>query len=465
MQVRGSNFAPSRQGAADLSARQGHLYGNPAVQPRLYNTDQARREAKTKLRAKYARHRNQAVWAQALVLFNVVGIPLSQGVYLEYYFNVALPGNSLTALSIIPALQIACTCSMPILMGRLYHWRGQRSGWRSMFLAAATLALGAQLPLQWAKSYVVTMLLQGPILGAALGTLFSLSTLVLSSHYRSNLPLVSMQSGSMAFFGAIVYTLVVRQGLQTRGLGHFAPAATACILAVTLLVALLLLHRVQQDERPADPHAKLTESNAKMGKEKVSIWFVSGYAFIFMAIFVFPMYITLSLTSLSTHLDPDTASLVPITLLSTAAISACISANPFFRARLGPINTFIASTLLASAAILVPFFMPMLYAAVPCSSIYGIGLAGIIVLHIKVSSMFSSGAVLYHPHMPVRVALMMILAGCSAATGLLASAVLLEYMENGAKIAASGAAACLVLGACLIAVARWRRCRKFWVAI
>lgn len=486
MQVHGSEITAPRNAVLDPSARPGNVYSNPAVQGNFYDARQgitrptqlafdhqdarAKEEARIKLLTKYARHRNRAVWAQALVLFNVVGIPLSQGVYLEYYVNAALTGCSLSALSIIPALQIACVLCIPILVGWFYQWRGQRSGWRLMFFGAILLAFAIQLALQWIETYTATMLLQGPILGAALGTLFPLSTVVLSSHYRFNQPLVSMQSGLMGFLGAIIYTLIARQGLQVRGKGHFAPAATAAILVGTLLIAYTLIRRVKENELPPDAqewhtNMKLPKSVNKIWKEQGTIWFILGYMLIFFALFNFPIYISLVLTQPPAPLDSKTAAFVPIITLTTAAISACISANPILRKRLGPLNTFIASCIFAGAASLLPFFMPNLPIALPCGGAYGVSLGAIISLHLKVTTIFHGEKVVWHPDMPIRAAVMMVVAGCSAFAGLLASAFIIENVGGGMKIVASVAAGCLVAGGCLIAFARWRRCRNFWVAI
>ena len=470
----------------DPSIKPGNIYSNPAVQGNFYDARQgitrptqltfhhqdlrAKEEARLKLLTKYARHRNRAVWAQALVLFNVVGIPLSQGVYLEYYYNAALTGCSLSALSIIPALQVACILCIPILVGWFYQWRGQRSGWRLMFFGATLLAFAAQLALQWIENYTVIMLLQGPFLGAALGTLFPLSTLVLSSHYRFNQPLVSMQSGLMGFLGAIIYAVIARQGLQVRGNSHFAPAATAAVLLGTLLLAYTLIRRVKQIEVPPDiqewhSNMKLPRNICKIAKEEGTIWFILGYMLIFFAIFNFPIYISLVLTQPPATIDPKTAAFVPIVTLTTAAISACLSANPILRKRLGPLNTFITLCVFAGAASLLPFFMPYLPIALPSGSAYGISLGAIISLHIKVTTIFHGEKVVWHPDMPVRAAVMMALAGCSAFAGLLASAFIIENVRGGIRVVASVTAGSLVAGGCVIAFARWRRCRNFWVAI
>jgi hypothetical protein len=300
--------------------------------------------------------------------------------------------------------------------------------------------------------------------------LLPLSTVVLSSHYRFNQPLVSMQSGLMGFLGAIIYALIARQGLGVRGKGHFASAATASILFGTLLTAYTLIRRVKENELPPNSqewhsNMKLPKSINKIWKEEGTIWFILGYMLIFFALFNFPIYVSLVLTQPPAITDPKTAAFFPIITLTTAAISACISANPILRKRLGPLNTFIASCVFAGAASLLPFFMPNLPVALPCGGAYGISLGAIISLHMKVATIFHGEKVVCHPDMPVRAAVMMVVAGCSAFTGLLASAFVIENVEGGMSIVASMAAACLVAGGCLIAFARWRRCRNFWVAI
>jgi hypothetical protein len=476
-----SQNSSSRNGVSDPSARPGHILSNLPIQRQFYDANKsitrpaalavnprdarAKPKYKAQVLARYARHRNRAVWAQALVLFNVVGIPLSHGVYVEYYYTTALPKHNLSALCIIPALHILCLMAMPMLVGWLYHLRGQRSGWRIVFFVAMMTAFCVQLPLQWMKSYVLIMVFQGPLLGAALGTLFTLSTLVLCSHYQFNLPLVSMQSGSMGFAGAITYSMVARLGLGARG--HFAPAATAGILLGTLLMAYFLIQRVREDDLP--PHTPVSQSEmtlpkspAKIIKEPGTACFISGYILIFFSIFTYPIYILITLT------QPPTLNTTPwplITTLATAALSACISANPRFRTRLDPVDTFTLAAIFAGAASILPAWMPNLPITLACSAAYGIGLGAILSLHVKVTTVFHSENVVWHPDMPARAAIMMALGGVSAFAGLLVSAMVMEGMDGGTRLVSGVAAGGLGLGGCLIAVARWRRCGRFYVAI
>jgi hypothetical protein len=486
MQEPRSGTSASRNGASDPSARPGNVLSNPAVQQNFYDANQSiagparlafdpknadtEAEAKVRLLAKYSRYRNRAVWAQALVLFNVIGIPLSQGMYLGYYFNTALPRSSIIALSVIPALQIGILLTMPTLVGWFYRWRGPRSGWKILFCAATVIAVAVQLALQWNESYILTVALQGPLLGAALGTLFTLSMLVLSSHYQFNLSVVSMQSGFVGFLGALVYAIIARQGLQARGNGFFAPAVSAGVLAGTLSIAFLLIRRVDagntlDNMRKLRSGMKLSKILGETMKEKGTIWFILGYILVFSGLFIFPIYITLILTQPPSQLNPDTASHTLISLLATAAISASTSANPVFRKRLGPVDTFVASSILAGAASLLPAWMPTLPVALGCGAAYGVGLGAIAALHIKVTTVFRGDGGNWPYDMPVKAAVMMLLGGGSAVTGLVVSGIIMETVAKGVQIVASGSSVCLILGGAFVAFARWKRCQRFYIAI
>lgn len=416
---------------------------------------------------KYARFRNRAVWAQALVLFNVVGLTLSQGVYVEHYYTIVLPSRKLSSLSVIPASQILCLSITPLLAGLAYHWRGRRSGWKVLFFLAILVGFGAQLALQWVKSYTVMVILQGLVLGAALGTMFTLSTLVLGSHYEFNLPLISMQGGFMGFIGAVVYTTIARQGLSAR---IFVPIANGGIMLATLCTALLLIRRVEVNE--SSPGTKVSQKAmvfpqglSKIFKEQGTCLFYLGDGLVFFGLLTFLTYIIAILSQPPALIGPERGALVLLTMYSFSAFSACIGANPRFRKRLGPVDTFIVASLFASVASIVPAWTPSLTAGLVCGGAYGISLGVVFALHIKVSTVFHHEKMVWHPDMPARVAIMIALCGSSAFAGLLGSAFIVETMREGVKIVTCMAAGCMLLGGSVIAIARWRRCGKFYVAI
>jgi ABC-type branched-subunit amino acid transport system permease subunit len=97
--------------------------------------------------------------------------------------------------------------------------------------------------------------------------------------------------------------------------------------------------------------------------------------------------------------------------------------------------------------------------------VYGVGLGAVAALHIKVTTVFHGEKVVWRPDMPVKAAVMMLLGGLSALTGLIISAIVIENVESGVKIVACGSSGNLVLGGASIAFARWRRCRKLFVTI
>ncbi|KAF1911308.1 hypothetical protein BDU57DRAFT_560428 [Ampelomyces quisqualis] len=308
------------------------------------------------------------------------------------------------------------------------------------------------------------MILHGPVLGAALGTLFTLSTLVLGTHYRHNLPLVSMQSGALGFLGAIVHTVVARHALRTT---THAPGANAGLLLGTSLAAYTLMQRVPHDAvlTHFSPASTLPTSIGAILQERGTPLFVLGYLLVFAGIFVFPVYTVAVLTAAAAPVAASTGTWVVVATLCTAALSACVSANPAVRKRIGPVNMFVAASVFSAAASVVPAYMRDSTSGLVCGAAYGIGLGAVLALHVKVTTVFHGDKGVWLPDMSARAAMMMALAGGSACAGIIVSAIVMESVQNGVQIVACVAAGCLGLGGVLIALGRWRRCRRFYVAI
>ncbi|KAF2830321.1 hypothetical protein CC86DRAFT_378629 [Ophiobolus disseminans] len=431
MQAQSPPSTSFRNQFSDSAARPARVLDSPAVNRRFYAPDESlsgrfrsapRKEKDT---AKYARYRNRTVWAQALVLFNVVGIPMSQGVYLEERYNSKDGKMGLFALSVGPAVQILCILAVPMMVRWVYERRGQRSGWRIAFLVATLLVVCAHLLLHWLGGYIPSLILLGPVAGIALGTLAGISTLVLSSHYRSDVPLVSTQSGFMGFLGAVIYTVL--------GVLAYAHITTAALVAATLLAACGLMRRVD------NPHQTLPTPPFK-AKVKILIPFTLGYTIILTTIFLLPLYSPLLI---HTH----TPLLVS---LATAAISACLAAQT--PSRLGIVNTFIAASIFAGAVAILPIFTPLPQLAVLCGVAYGIGLGAIVALESKVAAGFCGRWG-------------MVVGGVGALVGIVGAALVMEGLEMGSRVVGGCAAGGLVLGGICVGVARGMNCPKVWVVV
>jgi hypothetical protein len=378
----------------------------------------------------------------------------------------------LTSLSIPIALQLLCILSTPSAIGYAYHLLGRREWWRLIFILAGVLAVTTQISLQWCHGYAFIVVMQGAVLGAALGTLFTISTLVLATHYKSNLPLVSMQSGFASFTGAVCHTVLARQSFRTQisGVGGFAQAASGGLLGGTVLVAYLLMKRVKPDD--GKPWTTRYQLKMQLPKDFVrdlvkegTMWFVLGYMLIFFGIFIYPLYIVLILTQPPALYFPDTGTIALLATLSTAALSGCVSANEHVRKRLGPVNTFIAAAIFVGAVVLAPVRMPRLYVTITLGGLYGLALGAVLTLHIMVAAVFLSPNKMWQDDMPARVAIVMALGSISAFAGIIALASVMEMYENGLDIALRVAGGCMIGGGSLIAAVRVWRWRKFFYAV
>jgi hypothetical protein len=413
------------------------------------------------------------MWAQALLLTSVLGPPLSYGAYLEYYYTTLLPTNTPLLLLALPiALQILTISLATFPIGLLYTKLGRRAYWKLLFAFAAVVAVASQITLYWITSYIGILVLQGLLLGSALGTLLTLGTLVLSSHYRGDVPLVSVQSGFAGFAGAVLHATLARFSLQgiARGNGYegFSQAASGGLMGGTLLVAFFLLTRVKADESKrwsveytlhlALPRAFLRD----LTQVKGMLWFIVGYMFISFGALVYPIYAITLLTQSPSLFSPDQGSYTLLAMLAVAALSASGAANGRVMRKVGPVNIFVAASMFAGAVLLAPVLYPRIYVSILLSGVYGIALGAILSLHMIVAAIFVSEKEggRWADDMPAKVAIVVALGGISAFGGILVAAFIVRSGVEGANAALKVAGACMVGGGMLIWLVRLMRWKE-----
>jgi hypothetical protein len=399
------------------------------------------------------------MWAQALILSSVLGIPLSYGAYLEYYFSSLLPNTPLLLLATPIGLQILCISLAPFPIGLLYQKLGRRAYWKLVFAFAAVVAVASQITLYWITSCIGIVVLQGVLLGCALGTLFTLSTLVSASHYKGDVPLVSVQSGFAGFAGAVLHTTLARFSFQTHrapSYEGFAQAASGGLMGVTLLAAFFLLMRVKEDERKRWsveyrlnlilPRGFLRDLKELRGM----LWFIVGYVLVSFGVLVYPVY---GIAFLAQTWSPDQGTYAVLGMLCVAALSAPMAANQVFMGRMGPVNTFMVAAILAGAASLASVPYRQIYIGILLGCVYGIAFGALVLLHTVVATFFVSKKEegRWADDMPARVAIVTALGGISAFGGILVAA----CMAPNAAIKVAGG--CMVGGGLLIGVVRVMR--------
>ncbi|KAF1845207.1 uncharacterized protein K460DRAFT_355052 [Cucurbitaria berberidis CBS 394.84] len=400
--------------------------------------------------------RVRTYYAQALILFNVYGAPLSFGPYLEYYHTTTLPTTPLWSLSLIVAIQIFSIFAVPYPIWMIYHqWPNRR---RIMIFTSVLAVVGAQGSLIFCKSHLELMLLQGLLLGSGLGALLTLGTLFLGSHYRFNLPMTSWISAIGGFAGALVYTTIGWLFLR-RDQWKAANAANLGISIATLLTAFFLAKHSEKGNMQLDVEAP--QSLKSIFIENGALWFVVGYVLVFFGLFIWPIYVLLILSHAPALYWPDSGGWTLVAMFGSALISSPISANERFRKHVPPVESFSAACLFAGASIIAPAWVPQFWFSVGWGAGYGFALGAILTLHINVVAIFHPLGIVWHPDMPVRGALMMALGGLSAAAGLVTVAVLLENKENGTKIAAVLTMVCMMFGGTMIAGIWWWRYKGF----
>ena len=383
------------------------------------------------------------------------------------------PTKSLTSLAVIIGLQIFILLASPLPVGHLYNALANRKhgsrwsswGWKLLFGVAVVVATTSEF-LSYAvqKNYIAILLLRGLVLGGALGTCFTISTLVLASHYRNDVPLVSVQSGFAAFAGAVVYTVIARFAFQDVGLGGgLAYVYSGGVMGATLLSAFLLLVGLKSEDEELwtqrYKHHLCMPKGFLQDARGGGMWFILGYILVFAGVLVYPVFSVVLLTQAPGLFFPDAAAYGILSMLGVAAVSGSVVANLRSLKKVGAVNIFVAASVLAGAICLASVLYPRLYVVVLFAGAYGVALGAILSHHMIVAAMFLSKKVegRWEDDMPARVAIIMALAGLGAFGGIVGAAALLEGNKNGEKVVIKVAGACMIGGGVLIGFARmWR---------
>jgi hypothetical protein len=188
------------------------------------------------------------------------------------------------------------------------------------------------------------------------------------------------------------------------------------------------------------------------------------------------MYLFFLISTSPSHTLLLTPAWYLIVTYAVATVTAPFTTNRRLRCTLGPVNTFIAATLVASACIIVLVWLPYPSVAMPYNILYGVALGAILSLHTKALSVFHWSKFSYHDDMPARAAVVQAVAGLFVAMGIVWMEWILDHtgekgrlVWKGAEVGfgVSGTVAAYVMlgGAVLMAWARGKRCPRFCVAI
>lgn len=394
----------------------------------------------------------RSYYAQALVLFNVYGIPLSFAPYLEYYYATAYPTTRLPQISLIIALQILCIHIAPYPTWLIYQ-RFSRSPPRLSIFLTTLVTIAAQACLLATHSYLTTLILQGPLLGLTLGALYAFSSMTLASHYNHNLALTTTHSTIGIFLGALTHTAVTWTCLRLRAL-HSAHGWSVIVSSMSLLLASFLAKpdpsAARSRPRTDTMHANSPSLKARL-LDPVTIGLILAYTLIYTTILIPPIYTVLFLSSSSANHFPDTGARVLLFMFGAACVSAPACANQRVSRYLGPVTCFSAACLFAGVSLIGVTWVPVGWVATLSGVAYGMGLGVVVTLRERVVG------VLCEEEGGERQVGMFMWSGVCAAAGIVASAVVLERTDAGMTIISIVCIAGLVAGGSIVVGVGWLR--------
>jgi hypothetical protein len=400
------------------------------------------------------RRRVFAYYGHALIVFNVYGIPLSFGPYLEYYYNSRFPTTSFDQLTTIPACQILCIFSVSALAPQLYRCGTFYSALPAGILIAICFAISPIFDKWW-----LVLIIRGIFMGSMLGILRGVGLLCLASHYRNNFPLVSTQSGVAAMVGAASYTLLAWAGLRHDHYKALEMANFGLSLS-TLLVATVLL----QKARLCPNLALITAQPERTPRKPGNIMFHAGYLFVFFSSFLWPIFAVVLVSSSPSNQFPEFGAYVLLSTFAAGVVSSIYSGSAFARRKLGPLNIFISSSIVAGCCTLSPVWAPYYYISLAWGCLYGLMLGSLLTLHIKVTTVFHGSGTSYHPDMLWGFQVVSILTGLCAGAGTSLAGVFVS--TNGDfKVVFTVCGGLMVVGGGLMGWGRWKRASGWRAAI
>lgn len=389
-------------------------------------------------RANLSQHRIRTYTAHAMILFNVYGIPLSSGIWLEYYFTSLLPSSSLVVISTIFGAQLACLGLVVGPTAWLYtRWPKY---WRLQMLFGLLCVCGAWLGLLVTENELWTIVLcHGILTGTGLGILGTISILTLSTHYRHHLGVTSTQCVAAGFTGAIVYTISTWLCVRTDSI-KMAYGTTSAVQTGTLLLAIFL---AAPHPSPSTPHPPSQQSDPAHRPPRPVAALTS---LLTTPILLAPIYLPLLLTRQPSPHRADPASYILLALYC-GGLLPCIFVPRTPASRLAPSTLFTASALAAGIAMVPMVWMRVLSVAVPCGVVFGAGFGGVCLLWVRICAVFGGGG---EEEVGRWVCVGMAVTGLGAGGGVVVAAAVLERWEGGVEMLLGAVAGCAVLGGLVV---------------
>lgn len=313
--------------------------------------------------------------SHALTLTTVYGIPLTSGLWLEYYYTSVFHHTSLLLVSSIFGAQFACLCTGSALSEATFTrwphtWRLQMSlgaacvcaAWGVLFLTA---------PRAWSE-----VLCHGVLTGTGLGVLGASSTRTLSTHYNGDVGLTSGLCSAAGFAGAVVYAVATWDCLR-RDEMRLACGVTLGLMVGTLLVAICLSTPHSPPPPPPPPSSPSTHTTHSSPHRRPTFLLLA--ALVFGLAVLIPLYVPLLLTQSPSAHRTDTGVYALLSLFTTALLSSTFLPR-LAPSRVAPHILLGACACLSGAAVVGMLGLKGFVGSVLFAAVCGVGVGGVCVL-------------------------------------------------------------------------------------
>ena len=420
------------------------------------------------------RRRVIAYYTYAVVTFHTLGIPLSAGLTLEFYYNELFPTVPLDYLALIFGIQWIGIFAVGWFAASAFKWKHWR--WVSVSIAMVLLLCQAILA-RGARPWVLVLGMRA-LEGLCLGYLRSTALQCLASHYNNNIAAVSMQSGAAAMLGSLFYSLI--SWVYLRNGNYLKSSWTNFYIALfglfPALAGFFLASRPNNGEDAPSNHERspprLRHPNSTIPVQLQThqsilcrklrdahiedCFFVAGFFLIFAFVIVWPTFFPLLFTNLSIREYPEYATYWFLATLNAATMTSILFARPWPRRGLGVVNAFTAAGIFAGSLVLIAAWIPNFWIWGVVSVLYGLCLGPLLALHRKV---FDLTCNYWH-----KTELLLASLGVAVFGGISLTGFIIEKL-GGASMALTVSGAAMVVGGGCMAAGRWLKYPTKYVVI
>ncbi|KAK2775196.1 hypothetical protein FQN53_003267 [Emmonsiellopsis sp. PD_33] len=279
------------------------------------------------------------VAAGFFISMNTHGLNMSYGVFQRYYEKEMFPGTKPAKIVWIGTFQVFAMCTLFLLVGPLVN----KGYFRTCFNYGSLALFLGLFSVSFCQDLWQLILVQGLLVGTAMGFVFCSSIMVLMTYFSSRLGIATVLATAGSSVGGVIFSMAAHHSIEQFGFPWGIRAISLINLITMVPVNIVFRERCGWRCPPSRSADWLISGDLPYAM------MMSGMFLIFWGLY-FGFYFMISFSQDVMHLGAST-SLDLIVTMNAANLLARIILSLVSQLCIGPVNTLVATAL--SSALLV----------------------------------------------------------------------------------------------------------------